>query len=161
MSFTRDGRTVLFNRSVPRSNLYFICTSTFRGGHWSEPAVAPFSGRYWDFDAVFSPDGKKVFFGSDRPVPGRTKKDQDFNIWMVQKTARGWGEPEYLDDTVNSGEDETFASPAANGTLYFVSGRDGGREHLAIYRSEAGRRTEVVQIETDLFTIGPEILFPS
>ena len=34
-------------------------------------------------------------------------------------------------------------------------------ERKKIYRSEAGRRTEVVQIETDLFTIGPEILFPS
>ena len=34
-------------------------------------------------------------------------------------------------------------------------------ERQKIYRSEAGRRTEVVQIETDLFTIGPEILFPS
>src|SRR5450631_3388926 len=85
LDFTHDGRTVFFNRSVPRSNLYFICTSTFRDGRWSDAQVAPFSGQYWDFDAVVSPDGSKVFFGSDRPVPGRTKPDQDFDIWMIEK----------------------------------------------------------------------------
>src|SRR6202011_1822690 len=100
----------LFNRSVPRSNIYTIFTSTFRHGRWSEPAVAPFSGRYWDFDAVFSPDGSKVFFGSDRPAPGRVKADKDFDIWMVEKTERGWTEPQRLDDPVNSDADETFAS---------------------------------------------------
>jgi Tol biopolymer transport system component len=136
LAFTRDGRTVLFNRSVPRSNLYAILTSTYRNGRWSEPEVAPFSGQYWDFDAVFSPDGSKVFFGSDRPVPGHPKKDQDFDIWMVEKTPRGWSEPTHLDSAINSDEDETFASPAANGTLYFVSGREGGRQNLAIYRSK-------------------------
>ena len=33
-------------------------------------------------------------------------------------------------------------------------------ERQKIYRSEAGRRTEVVRIEADLFTVGREILFP-
>src|SRR5262245_12852857 len=70
LDFTHDGRTLFFSRSVPRSNLYVICTSTFRDGRWSEPRVAPFSGRYWDFDPVVSPDGSRIFFGSDRPVPG-------------------------------------------------------------------------------------------
>jgi hypothetical protein len=85
---------------------------------------------------VVSPDGSKIFFGSDRPVPGRTKRDQDFDIWMVEKTGRGWSEARHVEGDINSDEDETFASAAANGTLYFVSGRDGGRAHLAIYRSK-------------------------
>ena len=136
LAFTADGRSAFFNRSVPRHNLYFICTSTFRDGRWSEPTVAPFSGRYWDFDAVLSPDGSRMVFSSDRPVPGRTKADQDFDLWMIEKIGPGWSEPRHLDDTVNSPEDEPFASIAANGTLYFVSGREGGRAHLAIYRSK-------------------------
>jgi len=135
LTFTKDGRTVFFNRSVPRSNFYFICMSTFRDGRWTEPEIAPFSGQYWDFDAVVSPDGSKMVFASDRPVPGHPKKDQDFDIWMVDKTATGWSEPRHLDEAINSGQDETFASLAANGTLYFVSGREGGRAGLAIYRS--------------------------
>jgi len=136
LSFTSDGRTAFFNRSVPRSNVYVIFTSVFRQGRWSEPEVAPFSGQYWDFDPVVSPDGSRIFFGSDRPAPGQSDRDKDFDIWMIEKTADGWSEPRRLDDTVNSAADETFASAAANGTLYFVSGRDGGRQHLGIFRSK-------------------------
>jgi hypothetical protein len=135
-TFTRDGRTVFFTRSVPRSNVYVICRSDFRDGRWTEPEVAPFSGQYWDFDPVISPDGSKMFFASDRPAPGEHKKDKDFDIWEVDETSSGWGRPTHLDANVNSGEDETYASAAANGTLYFVSGREGGRAHLAIYRSK-------------------------
>jgi Tol biopolymer transport system component len=135
-AFARDGRTVFFTRSVPRSNVYVICQSGFRNGRWSDPEVAPFSGQYWDFDPVISPDGSKLFFASDRPAPGEPRKDKDFDIWEVDKTTSGWDRPKHLDANVNSGEDETFASAAANGTLYFVSGREGGRAHLAIYRSK-------------------------
>ncbi|HLK67702.1 MAG TPA: hypothetical protein VKU19_29930 [Bryobacteraceae bacterium] len=134
-AFGLDGRTVFFSRSVPRSNMYTICLSQFSHGRWSQPRVAPFSGRYWDFDPVFSPDGRKLFFSSDRPVPGQPKADQDFDIWVVEQTAKGWSAPQHLNANVNSDQDETFASVAANGTLYFTSARDGGREHIAIYRS--------------------------
>ena len=135
-TFSRDGRTVLFSRSVPRSNLYLICEATFRDGRWTEPRIASFSGRYWDFDPVFTPDGSKVLFASDRPVPGKEKADKDFDLWVVERTATGaWGEPRPLGPNVNSDEDETFASMASDGTLYFVSAREGGRAHLALFRS--------------------------
>ena len=90
-TFSRDGRTVLFSRSVPRSNLYLICEATFRDGRWTEPRIASFSGRYWDFDPVFTPDGSKVLFASDRPVPGKEKADKDFDLWVVERTATGSG----------------------------------------------------------------------
>jgi Tol biopolymer transport system component len=135
LTFSLDGRTAFFSRSVPRSNAYFILTSTFRGGTWTTPEIARFSGRYWDFDPVVSPDGSRMFFSSDRPVPGDADRDKDFDIWTIERTSSGWSDPRRLDETVNSREDETFASAASNGTLYFVSGRDGGREHFAIFRS--------------------------
>ncbi len=135
-AFSLDGRTVFFSRSAPRSNMYTIYQSEFAHGRWGRPIMAPFAGRYWDFDPVFSPDGRKIFFASDRPVPGHDKADQDFDIWVVEKTAKGWSEPKHLDSNINSSEDETFASVAANGTLYFASAREGGREHLALFRSK-------------------------
>src|SRR5215813_8680432 len=52
LDFSADGHTAFFNRSVPRSNLYTICMSSFRNGRWTDPEVAPFSGKYWDFDPV-------------------------------------------------------------------------------------------------------------
>jgi hypothetical protein len=134
-TFTPDGKTLFFTRSVPRSNIYVICRSDFKNGRWGEPEVAPFSGQYWDFDPVVSPDGKRMVFASDRPAPGRDKQDKDFDIWMIDRTPAGWSAPRWAGPQVNSDGDETFASIAANGTLYFVSAREGGREHLAIYRS--------------------------
>src|SRR5262249_34588092 len=55
--FTPDGKTCLFSISVPRHYLYVILISHFVNGKWSTPEVAPFSGKYRDFDPVFSPDG--------------------------------------------------------------------------------------------------------
>jgi Tol biopolymer transport system component len=134
-TITPDGKTLFFTRSVPRSNVYVICRSEWRNGGWDEPEVSSFSGQYWDFDPVLSPDGARMVFASDRPPPGGKKADQDFDLWVVDRTGAGWSAPRHLGPTVNSDGDETFASIAGNGTLYFVSDRGTGREHLAIYRA--------------------------
>src|SRR5262249_37444589 len=93
-AFTKDGTTVFFNRSVLRHYLYVICESHFVDGKWTTPVVAPFSGLYRDADPVFSPDGSKILFTSDRPVNGKPKTD--FDIWVVTKTRDGWSEPTNL-----------------------------------------------------------------
>src|ERR1700742_3940546 len=76
-TFTPDGNTCFFSKSVPRSYIYVICVSHFVNGKWGTPEIAPFSGRYRDFDPVLSPDGTKLLFASDRPVHGETKHDYD------------------------------------------------------------------------------------
>ena len=122
-TFTPNGKTYYFSKSVPRSYLYTICFSQFKNGKWQTPEVAPFSGLYRDFDPVLSPDGTKMVFSSNRPVDGELKTNYD--IWMVKKTAKGWGEPIHLDTTINSQYNEHFASIASNGTIYFSSDRPG------------------------------------
>jgi hypothetical protein len=122
-TFTPDGNTVFFTKSVLRSYIYVICYSEFRNGKWQEPRVAPFSGQYRDFDPVISPDGTKMVFTSNRPVRGEDKSDYD--IWMVTKTTTGWSAPIHLDTTINSKYDEHFASISASGNIYFSSNRPG------------------------------------
>ena len=56
-------------------------------GRWGEPRVAPFSGIAYDGTPSFSPDGRRLFFASDRDGKG------DFDIWTVVRRAKGWGEP--------------------------------------------------------------------
>lgn len=127
-----DGTELYFARSVPRSYAYAIFVSRFRKGRWSEPEVVPFSGRYRDFDAVFSPDGRRLYFISDRPVNGR--RPTDYDIYVVERNGRGWGSPSRLPAPINSAVNEWFVSEALDGTLYFASQRDSSG-FSRIYRS--------------------------
>ncbi|RYU91683.1 hypothetical protein EWM62_07020 [Mucilaginibacter terrigena] len=89
-------------------------------GKWGKPEVAPFSGVFRDLEAAFSPDGKTLFFSSDRPVTGNQPK-RDFDIWKVSKTGDGgWGKPENLGTTVNTAKNEFYSSVAKSGNLYFT-----------------------------------------
>jgi WD40-like Beta Propeller Repeat len=134
-TFTPDGKTIYFNKSVPYSYRYSICESHWANGHWTTPVVAPFSGKYSDSDPAISADGSELYWTSDRPVDGKIKHDYD--IWMVKRVRPGvWSEPIHLPAPVNSDHSEFFASVARNGTLYFSSARDGGdRGAIQAYRT--------------------------
>ncbi|RPE81309.1 PD40 domain-containing protein [Vulcaniibacterium tengchongense] len=113
---TRERATILTSRRSPWG--------------WGEPEVAPFSGLHSDMDPYVSPDGRVVVFSSERPRPDGSAGKMD--LWQVRRTARGWSQPAYLGDAVNSAGDELYASTDRHGTLYFGSDREG---EWNIYRS--------------------------
>lgn len=124
ITFTRDGKTAYFGRAdafFPASRQSWIYETHRVGGEWSTPVVASFSGRYSDIDPFVSPDGRRLFFSSIRPVDGVTRADAD--VWMVERTASGWSEPVNLGPVVNSPDDDLYPSVDARGTLYFASTR--------------------------------------
>jgi len=104
-------------------------------GVWTEPEVAPFSGRYLDIEPAISPDGQRFFFLSTRPQPGQEEKAgwvyQD--IWVMDREDDGWGEPYNLGPPVNSDAPEYYPSITADGTLYFT--REGEDRVSSTYRS--------------------------
>ncbi|KFN42559.1 TolB family protein [Arenimonas oryziterrae] len=106
------------------------------GEGWSTPEVAPFSGKYVDFDPAFSPDGSLLFFSSKRPVNGEPRKEPD--LWMVRRTADGWSAPEHLGMDVNSEDEELYPSVDNDGTLYFGSNRGGQFDVWRSHRDAAG-----------------------
>src|SRR5581483_905732 len=132
-AFTPDGRTLYFTRRTPRPQMWFILVSHFRNGRWGAPEMAEFSGQYSDFDPIISPDGSKLFFCSNRPVDGQPRPD--FDIWVAEKAAGGWGAPRHLDAPVNTKAAEFYPSVTADGTLYFSSNREGGKGRGDIYRA--------------------------
>ena len=132
-AFTPDGKTLYFVRSTPNFNLWTILVSRFEKGKWSAPETAPFSGQYSDADPFISADGSRLYFISNRPVAGKSTPDPD--IWMVEKTAKGWGEPKNVGAPINSPGSEWFPTVAANGTSYFGSDRAGGKGRTDIYRA--------------------------
>jgi len=131
--FTSDGRTLYFLKNSPSFNFWTIVVSRFEAGKWTTPEVAPFSGQYSDADPFITADGSKFFFISTRPVDDKPKTDTD--IWVMERTPDGWGEPQDLGGVVNSATNEWFPTVAANGTLYFGSARPGGKGAVDLWRS--------------------------
>lgn len=133
-AFTPDGRTLYFVRSTPAFTDWKIYVTEYADGRWSPPKMAPFSGKHRDADPFITPDGKQLYFISDRPIDGKPKQDMD--IWVMDRTKNGdWGEPRNLGSPINTPTSEWFPVLAANGTLYFGSGRRGGHGNTDLYRS--------------------------
>jgi ankyrin repeat protein len=105
-----------------------------KNGVWTEPKPAPFCSEHGDGEPIFSPDGKKLFFLSLRPVePGGTGGKE--NMWYVERTEDGWSEPEPVSPRINAFDLHWLFSVADNGTIYFASPSGNSYGANDIYRS--------------------------
>lgn len=121
------GDEIFFTLQQPRFVTSTIVHMIKQNGQWSKPEVAPFSGQYRDLEAAFSPDGRTVYFSSDRPLSDTGTK-KDFDIWRVSREANGsWGQPQNLGQVVNSDKNEFYPSITRSGNLYFTVEADYGK----------------------------------
>ena len=122
-----DGREFYFTRHLPNWSAHRIMVSRYDGAKWTTPVTLPFSGRYNDREPKLSPDGKRMWFSSNRPVGQDTARRRDLDVWYVDRDAAGeWGTPQHPGAPINTSAQEFCPVVAANGTLYFVSTRAGG-----------------------------------
>jgi Tol biopolymer transport system component len=69
-----------------------------------------------------SPDGRRLFFISNRPIIGDTART-DFDLWVVdRKPNGGWGSPRHAGDEVNGPANLAYPSASSDGTLYYQQG---------------------------------------
>jgi Tol biopolymer transport system component len=118
--FTPDGNEVWFGRLFPAAVYYMKRTN----GTWTEPQVASFCDSSTTFlYPVLSPAGNQIFYSSDRPIDqqGERLNRGDYHIWMVEREAGKWSEPEHVDNRVNFDRRHSCGSIAANGDMYFAS----------------------------------------
>lgn len=116
-------------------------------GYWRPPELAPFSGVYNDHAPVFSSDGKRIYFSSDRP--GGIDKCK--SIWYVEKVSTGFSEPVCLGSPPNTDLCASQATFAEDGTVYFVGKISEAQWGVGIYRS---------RFENDAYQ-KPEMLGPA
>jgi Tol biopolymer transport system component len=103
-------------------------------GRWTEPGVASFSGRYSEGGPRFSWDGKRLYYGSTRPLSGRGEP-KDWDIWFVERTLSGWGEPQNLGAPVNTEKNENQPTLTRDGILYFLGNDKRYQYNNCIFRA--------------------------
>ena len=134
MAIAPDGKEMFYTIQAAQNAASTIITlKKLSNDKWSQPDVAPFSGKYSDLEPAFSPDGKKLFFSSNRPTDGQAPKDYD--IWYVEKTNGIWSVPKNLGSPVNTKANEFYPSVATSGTIYFTAEYDKGIGKEDIYHS--------------------------
>lgn len=138
ISFTPDGRTAYFSRSEEFFRRPRIYETRLVDGSWTQPQVASFSGEFSDIDPVVSPDGRRLYFSSNRPIGGRARSDTD--VWVMEREGAGWGEPRNLGPEVNSDYNESDPAVDGAGNLFVGSNRphtDGPERKYNIWYFEA------------------------
>ncbi|PSR57458.1 hypothetical protein AHMF7605_25545 [Adhaeribacter arboris] len=139
VTFSKDGTTMIFARSntgkrkgTLNVDLY---VSRFKGS-WSEPRLLSVNSKdAWDSSPALSPDGKTLYFSSDR------KGGQGGND-IYRSTLDGQGRfstPENLGPEINTPGNENFPFVTEDGTLYISSDGHPGLGNLDIFRVENGK----------------------
>jgi hypothetical protein len=121
ITFSPDGKTAFWNITIPpRESGYSsgrMLGTTIKEGKWTYPSPPNFIGGDVPY---FSPDGKRLYFISLKPVKkGAPRKE---NIWFVERTKGGWSESKPIDPVVNSATMHWQFSIDKNGTFYIGSG---------------------------------------
>jgi Tol biopolymer transport system component len=99
---------------------FHIYRAQMKGGEFEAPVLAPFSNTdYGDFDPAVAPDQSYLIFSSGRPpAPHAT------DLFIVFRTANGWGEPIDLRTVLSDGVHGIEARLSPDGkTLYFSNSR--------------------------------------
>jgi hypothetical protein len=109
-----------------------IYTSTLVNDSWGQATVMPFSGEYNDDDPFVSPDGRWLYFVSERPAD-EADTAADGDIWRFSLT--GDDALEHLD--INSAAAEYSPVITSTGAIYFASSRAGGSAQGDLFRAAA------------------------
>jgi len=113
-TFTSDGKRMYWSTVSGKNETRKIYYVKFENNNWSESIVADFSGNYHDDHPFISHNDQRLFFASKRPKEKNGNQVND--IWIVDKTEKGWSEPKVINNLIG------FWTPTAtrDGTIYFL-----------------------------------------
>jgi hypothetical protein len=147
-TFSPDGKEIYWSRfDDPQSEnpVQQILFARYQDGHWTEPQVAPFSGKYSDGGPCFSLDGRRLYFYSERPSFGDGGVLKD-DVWVVERTDTGWSEAQNIGLSSLSAREKWIFSPSVT-----------KEENLYVTGSLNGHGIFVVKKEGEIF-LAPEAL---
>jgi hypothetical protein len=121
LAVSPDQSEIMYTLGTMDNSFRAIVLLKLKEGKVISKEIAPFSGQHTDIEPFYSPDGKKVYFSSTRPLD-KNDSSTDYNIWVAEKINGSWNpEPKPVSDVINSEADEYYPAVAANGNLYFTA----------------------------------------
>lgn len=123
---------------------------------WSKPEVAMFCGIYNDLEPSFSPDGKRLYFVSNRPLHDSSSKSKDFDIWYIQKQNNNWSNPQNSGWPINSPKDEYYPSIVNSGNIYFTRNMGASDEDIVVCKFNENRYDTAISLPSAINTNGGE-----
>jgi Tol biopolymer transport system component len=134
-AFTLDGKEFYYCALYRGEWSIFMTRDSGKG--WTKPVPLPFTAGYTDRDFTMSPDGNRIYFGSNRPRKQGGPVQKRLDIFVTERLATGqWSVPAALGPPVNSDYGENYPCAAANGNLYFFSCRPDGMGGCDLYMSK-------------------------
>ncbi len=117
-TFTPDGTECCYTIGAPENVNRLVYMKSING-IWQPPELAPFSGPHHDADPFISPDGKRLFFWSNRPdsISGEPKNNSD--IWFAERDEDTFGQPQRVDSIINTDSWQIYPTVSSAGNLYF------------------------------------------
>lgn len=136
-AFSPDGREMYWSVFHEKEMRQTILTSSLRPSGWSTPSIVPFADdRYLDGNPVFSRDGRRIYFTSNRPFPhAAEQRELLLWIWFVERTADGWTKPAPLEAPFQKIGLAAAPSFGPDGVLYFVPWKGEDLESYRLYSS--------------------------
>ena len=136
IAISANGTSIIFakgndGKATGYSEVHLFFTR-FRNGKWSEPAPLTINDHEaWDSTPTLSPDGKTLYFSSDR-AGGFGGTD----IYSAKLNRRGrWVDIRNLGPEINTSGDEMFPFVSEDGSLYFSSTGHPGFGKLDVFRA--------------------------
>ena len=135
--FSPDGKEFYFARRHPELNQPVIMVSRLRDGVWTEPEIAPFVEKQPSFEPWVTPDNKRLYFQSGKPIPGQP--GPPMNVLYVERAPEGWGSAKNPGSPFNPAK-AMHCSSTRDGTIYTTDISQGpGSERIAVSRLVNGK----------------------
>jgi Tol biopolymer transport system component len=151
-TFSPDGRIAYWGGEYSTAKIY---TSRLDGETWTPPAIINFSEDMNSYrDPFISPDGQRLYFISEEPIPGSSAPIKE-NIWVMEKEGDGWGAPQPLPDSVNVLPLHWTVSVASNYNLYYAAGPIGVSD-IYLSRYIDGEYAEAILLDKPVNSEGLE-----
>ncbi len=159
ITFSPDGKTMVFakgntgkKKGAVDVDLYI---SRYRNNVWSEPVMININDPdWWDSAPAFSPDGRTLYFASNRKKGGYGGTD----IYSAQMDTRGrFTRVRNLGPEINTPGDENFPYMAEDGKLYFASDGHPGYGGLDLFFvKRANGKTSIVNLGQPMNSSGDD-----